>query len=145
VPYRSGGQLLPDLIAGNIQGAMTEFSTALPMHKGGKARIIAIGSKQRSKLAPEIATFIEGGVKDFTAQSYIGILAPAKTPAPVIAQLQNAIAAGLTGGPAPDRLREMGSEIATPEQMTPEGFARFIHADYAAMKEAAKLANITPQ
>jgi tripartite-type tricarboxylate transporter receptor subunit TctC len=145
VPYRSGGQLLPDLIAGNIQGAMTEFSTALPMHKGGKARIIAIGSKQRSKLAPEIATFIEGGVKDFTAQSYIGILAPAKTPAAVIAQLQKAVAGGLSSGPAPDRLREMGSEIATPEQMTPEGFAKFIKADYAAMKEAAKLANITPQ
>jgi tripartite-type tricarboxylate transporter receptor subunit TctC len=145
VPYRSGGQLLPDLIAGNIQGAMTEFSTALPMHKGGKARIIAIGSKQRSKLAPEIATFIEGGVKDFAAQSYIGILAPAKTPAPVIAQVQKAIAGGLAGGPAPDRLREMGSEIATPEQMTAEGFAKFIHADYEAMKEAAKLANITPQ
>jgi tripartite-type tricarboxylate transporter receptor subunit TctC len=145
VPYRSGGQLLPDLIAGNIQGAMTEFSTALPMHTGGKARIIAIGAKQRSKLAPEIATFIEGGVKDFTAQSYIGILAPAKTPAPVIAQLQKAVAGGLASGPAPDRLREMGSEIATPEQMTPEGFAKFIQADYAAMKEAAKLANITPQ
>jgi tripartite-type tricarboxylate transporter receptor subunit TctC len=145
VPYRSGGQLLPDLIAGNIQGAMTEFSTALPMHKGGKARIIAIGSKQRSKLAPEIATFIEGGVKDFTAQSYIGILAPAKTPAAVIAQLQKAVAGGLAGGPAPDRLREMGSEIATPEQMTPEGFAKFIQADYAAMKEAARFANITPQ
>jgi tripartite-type tricarboxylate transporter receptor subunit TctC len=145
VPYRSGGQLLPDLIAGNIQGAMTEFSTALPMHKGGKARIIAIGSTQRSKLAPEIATFIEGGVKDFTAQSYIGILAPAKTPAPVIAQLQKAVAGGLTGGPAPDRLREMGSEIATPEQMTPEGFAKFIQADYDNMREAAKLANITPQ
>jgi tripartite-type tricarboxylate transporter receptor subunit TctC len=145
VPYRSGGQLLPDLIAGNIQGAMTEFSTALPMHKGGKARIIAIGSKQRSKLAPEIATFIEGGVKDFTAQSYIGILAPAKTPAPVIAQLQKAIAGGLASGPAPDRLREMGSEIATPEQMTTEGFAGFIKADYADMRAAAKLANITPQ
>jgi len=145
VPYRSGGQLLPDLIAGNIQGAMTEFSTALPMHKGGKAHIIGIASRQRSKLAPEIATFIEGGVKDFTAQSYIGILAPAKTPAPVIAQLQKAVAGGLTGGPAPDRLREMGSEIATPEQMTPEGFAKFIQADYDNMRAAAKLANITPQ
>ena len=145
VPYRSGGQLLPDLIAGNVDGAMTEFSTALPMHKGGKARIIAIGSAQRSKLAPEVATFIEGGVKDFTAQSYIGILAPAKTPAPIIAQLQKAVAGGLSAGPAPDRLRDMGSEIATAEQMTPEGFAKFIRADYERMREAAKFANITPK
>ena len=44
VPYKSGGALMPDLLGGAIQGAMTEFSTALPMHKGGKARILAIAS-----------------------------------------------------------------------------------------------------
>ena len=145
IPYRSGGALMPDLIGGSIQAAMTEFSTALPLHKAGKARIIAIAAVQRSKLAPDIATFIEGGVKDFTAQSYIGILAPAGTPAAIIAQLQKAIVAGLSGGPAPDKLRAMGSEIATPEQMTPAGFAAFIRADYEHMREAAKLAGIVPK
>ena len=145
IPYRSGGALMPDLIGGSIQAAMTEFSTALPLHKAGKARIIAIAAAQRSKLAPDIATFIEGGVKDFTAQSYIGILAPAGTPAAMIAQLQKAIVAGLSGGPAPDKLRAMGSEIATPEQMTPAGFAAFIRADYEHMREAAKLAGIVPK
>lgn len=145
VPYKSGGALLPDVIAGNIQGAMTEFSTALPQHQGGKAHIIAIAAAQRSKLAPDIPTFIEGGVKDFTAASYIGILAPTGTPPAVLAQLQKAIAGGLAGGPAPERLRGMGSEIATPEQMTPDGFAKFIRADYENMREAAKLAGITPK
>jgi tripartite-type tricarboxylate transporter receptor subunit TctC len=145
VPYKSGGALMPDLIGGQIQGAMTEFSTALPMHKAGKAHIFAVASAKRSQLAPDIPTFIEEGVKNFTAQSYIGILAPAKTPEPVIAQVQKAIAAGLAGGAAPDKLRNMGSEIATPEQMTPAGFAAFIRTDYENMKEAAKLAGITPQ
>jgi len=145
VPYRSGGQLMPDLIGGSIQAAMTEFSTALPQHKGGQAHIVAIAALQRSKLAPDIATFIEAGVKDFTASSYIGILAPTGTPAEIIAQLQKAIAASLSSGPAPDKLRGMGSEIATPEQMTPAGFAKFIRADYENMRVAAKLAGITPQ
>jgi tripartite-type tricarboxylate transporter receptor subunit TctC len=145
VPYRSGGQLMPDLIAGNIQAAMTEFSTALPLHKGGKARILAVASAKRSQLAPDIATFIEGGVKDFTAASYIGILAPTGTPAEIVAQLQKAIATGLSGGVAPERLRGMGSEIATAEQMTPQGFGAFIRTDYEHMREAAKLANIVPQ
>ena len=77
---------------------MTEFSIALPLHKGGKARIIAIAAAQRSKLAPDIATFIEGGVKGFTAASYIGMVAPAKTPPAIIAQLQKAIAQGLSSG-----------------------------------------------
>jgi len=135
---------MPDLLGGAIQGAMTEFSTALPMHKGGKARILAVASAKRSNLAPDVATFIEGGVKDFTAQSYIGILAPAATPPAIIAQLQKAIAAGLASGTAPERLRGMGSEIATSEQMTPAGFAAFIKTDYENMREAAKLAGIKP-
>ena len=145
IPYRSGGQLMPDLIGGTIQAAMTEFSTALPQHKGGQAHIVAIAALQRSKLAGDIATFIEGGVKDFTASSYIGILAPTGTPSPIIAQLQKAIAGGLGPGPTTSKLREMGSEIATPEQQTPDGFAAFIRVDYERMREAAKLAGIEPK
>ena len=145
VPYKSGGALMPDLIGGQITGAMTEFSTALPLHKAGKAHIFAVASAKPSQLAPDIATFIGLGVKNFTAQSYIGILAPAKTPADVIAKVQKAIADGLSKGAAPEKLRNMGSEIATPEQMTPAGFAEFIKTDYDNMKEAAKLAGIKPQ
>jgi tripartite-type tricarboxylate transporter receptor subunit TctC len=145
VPYKSGGALMPDLMGGSIQAAMTEFSTALPLHKGSKAHIVAVASAQRSKLAPDIPTFIEGGVKDFTAQSYIGILAPTGTPAPTLAQLQKAIAGGLTGGPAADKLRDLGAEIATPEQMTSDGFAKFIRADYENMRQAAKLAGLEPK
>jgi len=144
VPYRGGGALMPDLIAGTVDGSMTEFSTALSLHKGGKAHIIAIAAAKRSQLASDIPTFIEGGVKDFTAQSYIGIVAPAKTSPEIIGQLQKVIAAGLSSGPAPERLRGLGAEIATPEQMTPNGFAAFIRADYENMQAAAKLAGITP-
>jgi len=144
IPYKSGGQLMPDLIGGTIQAAMTEFSTALPQHKGGKARIIAVAAAQRSQLAPDIATFIEGGVKGFTAASYIGIVVPAATPPAIVAQLQQAVVKGLSGGPAPDRLRAMGSEIATPEEMTSAGFAAYIHTEFEHMREAAKLAGIVP-
>ena len=71
--------------------------------------------------------------------------APIGTPAAIIAQLQKSIVAGLTAGPAPEKLRDMGSEIATPEQMTPDGFAKFIRVDYDNMGEAAKLAGLTPK
>jgi len=146
VPYRGGGALMPDLISGNVDGAMTEFSTALPMHQGGQAHIIAIAAQHRSKLAPDIPTFDESGVKGFTAQSYIGVVAPAKTPADVIDKLQQAIAQGLSpGSPAAEGLVSLGSEVASPEQMTAKGFAEFIRADYENMREAAKLAGITPQ
>jgi tripartite-type tricarboxylate transporter receptor subunit TctC len=144
IPYKSGGQLMPDLIGGNIQAAMTEFSTALPQHKGGKARIIAVAAAKRSQLAPDIPTFIEGGVKGFTAASYIGIVAPAATPPAIVAQLQKAVAQGLSVGAAPDKLRAMGSEIATREEMTSTGFAAYIRTEFEHMRQAAKLAGIVP-
>jgi tripartite-type tricarboxylate transporter receptor subunit TctC len=145
VPYRSGGALMPDLIGGSIQAAMTEFSTALPLHKGGQAHIVAVALLKRSQQGPDVATFIEGGIKDFTASSYIGILAPAGTPADILAQLQKAIENGMKDGPTTDKLRAMGTEIATPEQMTSAGFAAFIRDDYKRMGEAAKLAGLEPK
>jgi tripartite-type tricarboxylate transporter receptor subunit TctC len=145
VPYRGGGALLSDLAGGSVNGAMTELSTALPMHKGGQAHLVAIAATHRSKLAPEVPTFDESGVKGFLAQSFIGILAPAKTPPDVVAQLQKSVASGLAGGPAVERLIALGSEIATPEQMTSQGFAAFVRADYEAMGAAAKLAGLKPE
>jgi tripartite-type tricarboxylate transporter receptor subunit TctC len=137
---------MPDLMGGSVQSAMTEFSTALPLHKGGKARIIAVAAAQHSRLAPDIPTFIDGGVKGFTASSYIGVLAPAKTPADVIARIEKAIQDGLKpGGPAAERLAQIGAELATPEQMSVKGFAAFIKDDAEKMKAAAKLAGIKPQ
>jgi tripartite-type tricarboxylate transporter receptor subunit TctC len=145
IPYRSGGALLPDLIGGNIQAAMTELSTALPLHRGGQARIIAIAALQRSALAPDIPTMIDGGVKDFTAESYVGILAPGATAPAVIAQLQKAVVTALATDKVKDKLRELGAELATAEQMTPAGFSDFIRADFERSRAAVKLAGLTPQ
>jgi tripartite-type tricarboxylate transporter receptor subunit TctC len=144
VPYRSGGQLVPDLMSGEVSAAMTEFSTALPLHQGGKAHIVAVAAMKRSKLAPDIPIFDEEGVKGFTAQSYIGILAPARTPADILARLQGAVEKALSpGSTAATRLVDLGSELGSPEQMTQKGFAEFIRVDYDAMRDAAKLAGLS--
>ncbi len=142
VPYRGGGALLPDLVAGTIQGAMTEFSSALPHHRSGKARFVAIASAQRLSLAPEVATMAESGVAGFTAASYIGILAPAGTPADVLGRLQTALAAALKAPKTLDRMRELGVEVATPELMTASGFGAFIRQEYERSREAAQLAGL---
>lgn len=144
VPYRSGGALLPDVIAGNIDGAMTELATSLELHKGGQARIVGVAAVSRTKLAPDIATFDEQGVKGFLAQSFVGVVAHARTPADIIEKLRVAIAAGLKpGGPSAEKFTSTGSELASPEQMTPAGFAAFIKRDYEDMRVAAKLAGIS--
>lgn len=144
VPYKSGGSLMPDVISGNVDGAMTELSTSVEQHKGGQARILGVAGAARSKLAPDIPTFDEQGVKGFQARSFIGIVAPAKTPAEIIAKWQAAIAAGLSSGSdAARKIVGAGSEIASPEQMTPAGFAAFIKTEYEDMRAAAAAAGIS--
>jgi tripartite-type tricarboxylate transporter receptor subunit TctC len=145
VPYKGGGALLPDLVAGNIQGAMTEFSSALPHHRSGKARFVAVAADKRSPLAPDVPTMDESGVKGFTAASYIGILAPGGTPAEVVAALQAALAKALASTAVLGRMRELGVEVASPELMTAPGFAAFIRQDYERSREAAQLAGIKAQ
>lgn len=145
VPYRGGGSLMPDVISGNVNGAMTEFSTALSLHNSGDARILAVAASRRSRTAPAVPTFEENGVTGFKAQSYVGIVAPAKTPPDIVMKLQQAIEKGLApNSPAVERLVGIGAEIATPEQMTSKGFAEFIRTDYEEMREAARLAGIKP-
>src|SRR5918995_496121 len=70
VPYRGGGALIPDVIAGTVSGAMTEVSTLLPHHGLGKIRIFAVAASKRLARLPDVPTMIESGVKDFTAASY---------------------------------------------------------------------------
>ena len=143
VPYKSGGSLLPDVINGSVDGAMTELSSSVQLHKGGQAYILGVASAQRSKLAPDIPTLDEQGVKGFLARSFIGIVAPAKTPAENIAKLQGVLAVALApNSEAAGKLIATGSEIATAEQMTPAGFGAFLKRDYADMEAAAKLAGL---
>lgn len=145
VPYKSGGSLLPDLLAGNIQGAMTEFSSALQHHRSGKARFVAVAAAKRTPLAAEVPTMIESGVKDFLAGSYVGILVPAATPADVVARLQAALGKALASEKLQERLREIGTEVTTPELMTSAGFGTFIRAEYERMREAARMAGLKPE
>ncbi len=142
VPYKGGGALLPDLVAGTIQGAMTEFSSALPHHRSGKARFVAVASAKRLEQAPDVPTMIESGVADFTAASYIGILAPAGTPAGVMSRLQAALAAALKLPKTLQRMRELGVEVAPAELQTGRGFGAFIKKDYENSREAARIAGL---
>jgi tripartite-type tricarboxylate transporter receptor subunit TctC len=142
VPYKGGGALLPDLVAGTIQGAMTEFSSALPHHRSGKARFVAVASAQRSPLAPDVPTMSEAGAKDFLASSYIGILAPAGTPQEIVGRLQSALAAALDAPKTQERMRELGVEVASPELRTSAGFGAFIRQEFERSRVAAELAGL---
>lgn len=142
VPYKGGGDLLPNVMGGQVQGAMTEFSAALPLHKAGKVRFIAIASAKRSELASEVPTMIESGVKDFTAGSYIGVLAPTGVSVEIVSKLQAALISALRLPVTLERFKEIGAELASPEQQTAAGFSAFIKQDYENSREAARIADL---
>ena len=145
VPYRGGGALVPDVLAGTISGAMTEMSTLLQQHGKGKVHILAVASAKRSTQAPDVPTMIESGVKDFTAASYVGLVAPAKTPPEVVAMLEKALIKALADKKIQDRFIITGAELVPEALQTSKGFAAYIQKEYDNSKEAAKLAGLKPE
>jgi tripartite-type tricarboxylate transporter receptor subunit TctC len=135
------------MLAGTISGAMTEMATALPQHNQGKVRIIAVASAKRlpQAQAQDVPTFIESGVKDFTAASYVGVLAPAKTPPDIVAALETAILKTLADKATQDKLLASGAELVPEAMQSSKGFAEYIRAEYERSRAAAKAAGLSPQ
>jgi tripartite-type tricarboxylate transporter receptor subunit TctC len=145
VPYRGGGALVGDVLAGTVSGAMTEVSTLLEHHGQGKVNILAVASSKRIPKIADVPTMIESGVKDFTAASYVGVLAPGKTPAEIVAQLEKALIKALADKSAQDKFLASGAELVPDNLQTSKGFAAYIQKEYDNSREAAKLAGLKPE
>ena len=145
VPYSGGGALVPDVLAGTISGAMTEMSTFLQQHGQGKARILAVASTKRSTQAPDVPTMIESGVKGFTAASYVGVVAPAKTPPEVVAKLEQALQKALASKSVQDKFIATGAELVPENLQNSKGFAEYIAKDYENSRQAAQIAGLKPE
>ena len=91
VPYKGGAPGTTALLGGQVQVYFATISTALPHIKSGKLRALAVTSAKRSSVAPELPTIAEAGVTGYEHSSWVGILAPAKTPRPVIEKLHGEI------------------------------------------------------
>jgi tripartite-type tricarboxylate transporter receptor subunit TctC len=144
VPYRGGGALIPDLLSGAITGAMTELSTALPHVGGGRVRVLGVAWNKRSPQMADVPTMIEQGVTDFTAASYVGILAPAATPGEIVKTLETALIKALNGNDLQQKMLASGAELVPDDLMTSQGFAAYIKKEYDLTREAAKAAGLTP-
>jgi tripartite-type tricarboxylate transporter receptor subunit TctC len=145
VPYRGGGALVPDVLAGTVSGAMTEVSTLLAHHGQGKVRIFVVASAKRLGRLPDVPTMIESSVKDFTAASYVGVLAPAKTPPDVVATLEKALVKALADKSAQEKFIASGAELVPDDLQTSKGFAAYIAKEFENSKEAAQLAGLKPE
>lgn len=139
IPYKGGGQAMGDALGGNIPTVFTAVAGAMPHLKSGKLVPIAVSSRTRSPSLPNTPTFIESGVPDFDVSSWVGILAPAKTPHTIIERLNRELNAALKDPEVVEKLAGMGI-TATPG--TPEQFTEQMNGDLAKYGQVVKAAGI---
>jgi tripartite-type tricarboxylate transporter receptor subunit TctC len=138
VPYRGGGATINDLIGGHIKVAFLSLSTAVPHLSSGKIKIVAVVEKTRYAAMPDVPTIGET-VPGFEMSSWLGFLAPAATPAPLIARLNEAMVKVLTTDAVKDKLATLGLVVAP---STPAELAAVIKEGLAVRGQLVKAANI---
>jgi tripartite-type tricarboxylate transporter receptor subunit TctC len=120
VPYRGAGQAVADFIGGQLNAMSAEVPVLMPQIKAGKATILAVSAQNRSDVLPEVPTFAELGYPDVVADNWSGVLAPPKTPAAIVARLNQAFNAVVRDPEVRRRFAENGVSTigGTPEDLT---------------------------
>lgn len=127
IPYKGGsGQMMGDLIGGQVQLASMGFPPAVPQIKSGRLRAIAVSSMKRSPVLPDVPTVNESGLRGFEVSSWYGIFAPAATPKQIVAKINADMQVILASADMKAKLAPLGAE---PAPMFPEEFARFVRAE----------------
>jgi tripartite-type tricarboxylate transporter receptor subunit TctC len=141
VPYRGGAPMTTDLIAGVIPVGIDVITAFVPMVKAGQIRALAVTTRQRSPLLPEVPSVVELGWPQLVAENYFGVSGPAGLPPEVTDRLSKALAT-ITADPAVvKRFEELG---VTPVQMSTAEFSAFIARQVADWAPAIKAADVKP-
>lgn len=139
VPYKGGGQAITDVIGGSIPLVYTAVAGAQAHVKSGKLKAVAVSSQVRTPALPDVPTFIESGVADFAVSSWVGLLAPARTPMAIVQRLNAELNAVLADPALRERLAVLGID---PRPGSPEQFAEEIKRDLARYEGVVKAAGI---
>ncbi|MCZ0733878.1 Bug family tripartite tricarboxylate transporter substrate binding protein [Phreatobacter sp. AB_2022a] len=133
VPYRVTGQLVSDLVGGQLQVSFQLIPNVLGQIQGGQLRPLAVTANKRSEVLPQVPTVAEVGLAGYEAYGWFAMLAPKNTPAPIIARLHVAYLKAMSNPATGRRIVEVGAEPAT---STPAELRLFMQA------EATKWGNI---
>jgi tripartite-type tricarboxylate transporter receptor subunit TctC len=139
VPYKGGAPAVADLVAGRLNMAMANLTTAQPHIRSGKLRGLGVGKSRRSPLFPEMPTIAEAGLKGYEANNWNGLVAPRGTPRAVIGRLHRDIVATLQEPVIAERLTRAGLE---PIGDTPAEFALYLKAEAAKWGKLIQIAGI---
>jgi tripartite-type tricarboxylate transporter receptor subunit TctC len=140
VSYKSGGESVAAVLGHQVDMTFESITILLPLIRDGKVRALAITSPTRTPLAPDLPTMIEAGVPGYEVATFNGIVAPAGTPAPIIALLNKTINEGLQTAENKAAITHLGA-ISNPG--SPEEFSAFIAAQHHKWLQVAKSAHIS--
>jgi tripartite-type tricarboxylate transporter receptor subunit TctC len=139
VAYKSSPLAHVDLIGGQVQLMFDGMPTAIPQIKAGKLRALGVTAAKRSALMPELPTIAEAGLPGYEAVGWFGFAAPAGTPRPVVAKLNQEIVRVLNLPDVRERLLGIGAE---PVGSSPEAFSRFVKTEMAKWGKIVKALNL---
>ena len=140
VPYRGAAPALADLVAGQVQLKLDTYTTSAPFIADRKLNALAFTSLVRSKLLPDVPTVAEKGLADFEGYLWMGIVAPAGTPQPILGKLAAASKRAIA---APELLARFDKEGIEPVGNTPAEFRAQVAKEIAQWRELAKATKIT--
>jgi tripartite-type tricarboxylate transporter receptor subunit TctC len=135
IPYKGSGPSVTALVGNEVQALFSGPGAAIPQIKAGRIRALAVTTVKRSRELPDLPTLDESGYKGFEVSGWYGVMAPAKTPRPVIERLNKDFVAVLTTGETPKLLMTRGYD---PAPMTPEAFGKYLQAEVARWSKAVK-------
>ena len=139
VPYKGGAPAVADLLAGQVSAYFANPISGIPFVKSGRLRALAVTSRKRLEVLPDVPTFIESGFKDFEVVEWNGMLVPAQTPPEVINRLHAAVVEALKDPEVHERLVRAGIE---PVGNTPQEFAAFLQEQFNRWDVLVKSNNI---
>lgn len=125
VPYRGAAPAVTDLLAGQVQVSIGSVNQLIPHVRAGKLKALAVTSRKRLVQLPDVPTLDEAGVPGYESEIWLGLAAPAGTPAAVIDQLNAAVRKAMAAPAVVDKLKSQGIEvlISTPDEMRQRGLA----------------------
>ena len=126
VPYKGGAPAQIDVIGGQVPLMFDSLSSALPQIRAGRVRVLAVSTRQRSPVLPEVPTVAEAALPGFEVSGWFGVVAPAKTPRAIVERLNAELRLILAPGEINERLTSQGYLVAT---NTPDEFAAFIASE----------------
>jgi tripartite-type tricarboxylate transporter receptor subunit TctC len=135
IPYKGSGPSVQALVQNEVQTIFSGPGAAIPQIKSGRMRALAVTTLKRSRELPDVPTLDESGYKGFEISGWYGIMAPAKTPRPVINRLNSDIVAVLSSGETPKILMARGYE---PTPTSPEAFTRYLQSEVRRWTKAVK-------